>query len=1813
MTGNIGLVASGGIWQTADISTSEGDLLVVSGGPLSMSSASRSSARNILVDSGSDIELGLLDAEELVSLSSGGSIVDAGLDELTDVRAAGLRMTAAGLIGGPDPTNGSPAVNVHAIDLEVGTVAASSHGGIYLQEVSAGGDLMVGLVPDLSVSVSISQVWFNSTVSSQSSSLSHTELSDLETFGEEPGPIKVVVDAGSLTILDGGDGDGAGVTAFASGDILLWASEDIVASASVSSGSGHITLYAGDDVWQRANISTRQATIFVQAMNAVTTGESLNGVVMDDNVVTSVSRGIIRVESFGDIVLGRLDTVESDPSDGIVSLFASGSIRDGAGDLSELNVRSGQLEMEAGRGIGGADVDNGSADENLNAIDSQVVVMSAQAVDGVYVREADDLTIGQTETIEVVSANFNSTTSTSIVASRADLTTVSGPIKILSLSGTILLEDGDSDGIAVSTETELGDVLLQTLGDRGDLVVEADIVTDAGNVSLAAADDVSLQATVRTGSRTGDVNIWADNRHSDDLQGVVMESGTQILAGGNTRIAAGNEGDILLSVLRSENVSLAAEGSILDNRPQVLLTATVSAGSDEIHVTDGSSFSAGDLIVIRPMDGSPESHEVLAVTGDRLTLKEPIATTISTASDAIVNALNVTASNLRMVADADIGVDGTIESDVGDRSGRIGERDTSSMQPHFNRNAIDTAVSTIAAQSADGIYVQELDSISVGATGDLLTEFSRFNSSNTDIIDSNLDDLTTTSNGAIKLDSLSGSIEVSDGLDADGVGVSAGGSGDVLISARGSDSNQDVRFIDADVRSQSGHITLDANRNVELSGSELQTGGLGSVLIAAGQDQLISGQLSTEGGDILLSADRNIQFSGDILSDRGNLGIESGQDIFQEAKIRTSGDVFASSGGDMTMSTDSEIRAGDDLLVVAGSDDVDQTITLGLLAAVNVSLDATGDILDGNLADESNIRADNVRLVADSNQNGIGGVGTVAAPIDLEGGKLAASATEGVYLRELAEGGDLRIDHVDAVTAGIDVQRVRFNSTTLDQQRSRTIDALDDVEAVRGRELGQRAVEVRVVTGDLVITDGNDADSRGVFVSESGSILLTTLESGNIAIQTGIETTGSGADGNITLDSAGWIDELARDDGGDSSDAAVVGDSLTLQAGGFAHLHDTTVNSLSANVGSNGSLDGGWQQTNSAANDRGDDFLMDLGQERLDFAGTDGVIVEFDPSATGDVRDTSIRESFDEVARQFRFEDTYLGQYALFLQNTQELTVDAIESGRSESPNVYVETQAAGADLNIAGTVITRSSAVEEGGIVLVAGGELNLQGSLATELSLTESQIRSQLVDQIGDQSMDGAVDGRIAYLDAAAFDGGDGVPAGDERLTSTQFVLRDQQLGLSAAAEDFRSHVFQRVIMQFGFEGESGFVSFVGYADGEVQQFDVAGEEGVRSKSVDELNADDQSSIIAKPQAVVDAAAFSRAIAFDNAFLDSNQMLPTSAIVRRSADFFLFENAAVENADEIRDMTFESFEIENVFALGARGATELPQDPPPVEPADIQPIVLTALVDSPAPIVATEIELQIPQEKTVEVAIYRVFYDDDNDNGQAEETELPGIDDVLSAEIIDEDDTESSGESDIAQGKRYKLESVETEEGGSPTAEKIEQLKNRYLNSPEQPSGAYAIIEKGVDDKEVVLDVFSVRDFQEPTSDDDGPLFQKAGGSSSKTDASGSESENAASEETGNSSPSPTEGAFKQLPGEHRSEPSPARFADARVVMGSVWFATQVASSRRPSLMQSVCEKDGQPIGFCSRARRSRRIARFKDLLVGSPQADSEDSNGA
>ena len=87
-------------------------------------------------------------------------------------------------------------------------------------------------------------------------------------------------------------------------------------------------------------------------------------------------------------------------------------------------------------------------------------------------------------------------------------TTTDGPVKLVSLAGSLTI-NGGSDSVGVSANGA-GDVLLEARGATSDVVINADVVSGTGNVTLDADNDLLVNASVSTGG-SGTLYMVAGN------------------------------------------------------------------------------------------------------------------------------------------------------------------------------------------------------------------------------------------------------------------------------------------------------------------------------------------------------------------------------------------------------------------------------------------------------------------------------------------------------------------------------------------------------------------------------------------------------------------------------------------------------------------------------------------------------------------------------------------------------------------------------------------------------------------------------------------------------------------------------------------------------------------------------------------------------------------------------------------------------------------------------------------------------------------------------------------------------------------------------------------------------------------------------------------------------------------------------------------------------------------------------------------------------------------------------------------------------
>ncbi|MFN7208267.1 MAG: beta strand repeat-containing protein, partial [Planctomycetota bacterium] len=891
--------------------------------------------------------------------------------------------------------------------------------------------------------------------------------------------------------------------------------------------------------------------------------------VLEDRIRTS-STGSIVLESQGSITLGATSTFTTNNAN--LGVFAGSDIRIGSinagsgsvllasgGNISEINpsttatqIVAQNLSMRAEGRIGDSDLSNSTFDNNRNAIVLNATNLAARAGDSIYIQDKGIITVDRISTI-LSQVAFNSTTSDrSEVLEDLSTTANNGNIKLQSLAGDIRIQAGTLGTAGINAHGS-GDILLQT-GNSGSIVVNADIVSGSGDITLNSRGSMSVSDRLKTSRpgmialiSEGTISVSSLNTNGVDLgvfsttgivlgsiraegASVAMSAGTSISdmdssnatlnviatnlsMGAGTRIGNSDTGqsnvDLNRNAISTRVDTLAAsaatgiylqeqDGVTIDRisttiqrvnfnstsvgLPQNIEDLTTSNNgpillqslAGDIRVNSGtagtagiSAQGAGNVLlqtvnsgtIILGADILSGSGNITLASKDALTIDQRLKTSgpgslyLVSQSDLSIAALNTNNTNLRAQATGNLFL-GNIQAGTGNVSlqagqnilddqsltdpvhivgskltmiagGKIGESDTNSPA-NINTKALVTQVGSLAARSGTGIYIQELDALSIESISNnvLQVNFRGNTIDRTQV----LEDLTTTSNGPIKLQSLAGSITVNAGTIGTH-GITANGTGDVLLQTlSGGNINAN-----AGILSGTGHITLDAAGTLT-STSSIQTGGAGSVFLSSLASTSIA-SLSTAGG---------------------NVQVLSGGDLTLGSINAGNGQVYLQASGDIKDSDPSSNSTN----VIAGV----------------LAMRAGGKIGDSDTGSSS----------GSINRNAIG--------TQVSG--LAAQSASGIYVQEA--------DGVTIDTVSVSSQRVNFNST-----RSAQSQVLEDLTTT-----SNGPIKLQSLAGSITVNPGT-AGTNGITANGTGDILLQTVTNGTI-VANGMIQSGSG---NITLSS----------------------------------------------------------------------------------------------------------------------------------------------------------------------------------------------------------------------------------------------------------------------------------------------------------------------------------------------------------------------------------------------------------------------------------------------------------------------------------------------------------------------------------------------------------------------------------------------------------------------------------------------------------------------------------------------------------------------
>jgi hypothetical protein len=790
-----------------------------------------SGGQTIRLSAAADIQLGGVNAGagSVGLLATLGSILDAG-DTYSDIIADGTRIIAGNNIGGIG------SINVDALDVALGTITVLAEtGGIGLVETD---DILVG-----SVSVSLAR---RDDVGNLMTITDATQ-SDLTTGTN--GSIILISKTGTITVTDGADVNGQGIAAGGTGNVLLQADVvDVVIDSGVVTNTGNVSVIAGNDVVQTltGDVTTNGGTLNVDANN---------NVVMADGAVSITNGGDISVSAGDSVTLGSLNA----GAGSVLVKTATGDVLDG-GD-QDVDVIAKGLAIDAGANIGVVGV------SVSNAIDTRVEALAASSDTGyVNILEADDVTIDTvTVTVQQIA---DDATSTSKSSSQSDLITDAGALILMTVDGSINVNAGlpaitrpaetQPNALILPTESlsgvssRSGNVLLAAQGTDRNLVLNSDVITLTGNITLVASGNVQQAAETKVESETGTlfVEAIAGAVQMADSSQIRITSG-DILIGAGTDIMVANIAAETGSIsLTSQTVSDAGDTDVDISAAGILMKTSgdiggaASGGIDELEINAGvlTASSVSGNVFLQDVNeliiGAVSVVVQRAQADGTLVVVSQSQTGLTTGGAGQIQL--VTAGTLQMEAETAITTDaGAVVLTIG------GDANISSIRSNTGSVAIivSGAILDRLAAVVDGV---EVDNIVTG--GDLtLTAVSG--------IGTQADDL----NVSVR------SLTASNGL----VGsINATASSDLIVNTVSNESAEPIT-----ITVMQGNLTVQGR---------VVSSGEGSIALTAANTILQTGLISAASGDVAITAiEGGVTMQGDARTESGgeNIVITANGDV----------------------------------------------------------------------------------------------------------------------------------------------------------------------------------------------------------------------------------------------------------------------------------------------------------------------------------------------------------------------------------------------------------------------------------------------------------------------------------------------------------------------------------------------------------------------------------------------------------------------------------------------------------------------------------------------------------------------------------------------------------------------------------------------------------------------------------------------------------------------------------------------------------------------------------------------------------------------
>ena len=775
----------------------------------------------------------------------------------------------------------------------------------------------------------------------------------------------------------------------------------------------------------------------------------------------------------------ELATINASADEGTVAVKTSGgNITDVNGDNAP-NVTAKNAAFVA---------TNGTVGEGGNHIDTSVDVVAATAKSGVFLTEADGVSVGEVAAVSVtkVTASGEEEYSTTLVSGLAS--TENGPVVLEATAGDIAVDQ------AVDASGSAGNVLVAANDGSGSVTVNA-AVSAAQSATLTAGKDVALNANVTAVG--GDASVEAQGGD------VTMKDGTTVNAQGNSaRIAA--KGDVELSKVEAANVSVKADtGSVVDALSAETANVTATKLRLEAGGTVGKDADA--------LNTSVANLEVKAA-GD-VFLEESDGVTIGGVDG--VDAKKVGADGLVASTETDAGVDGVGSTDGDVRvkaNGTMNVAEEVSAAGNVRLEATAGDMSVDAAVDGRNVTLAAGDSVTTTVKG---------------LLAANDGDLYVKAEDGIALDgdakasetlalvAGTGKIDAKGDLNSKALFTSAGGvttlSGDVVADSLAISSSSDVKI----------NLAKDATVAIESTGGSVEVTSSANVTV---------GQLSgSAGGFTVTEVTWPSETAETSLTGIGGAGSISGISAGKDVTVKTT-------GGNVTVETSVAAQNGPVTLDASGEVTVDGSVSA---ANDNVDIKAGADVTVAGT-----VKADGAVAMTAKNAIDVTGTAEVEAGTSVtvkstDAGDITIDTTKGVT----AKGGSVTIDN--------DSGKVTILNAAVSASAKVDVDATDAVTIAKGSRsasvTGGTGVEIDTTangvavsgstvtarTGDVVV--GTDKDTRigGSFLVQNSADVKAAgnvnVFAGDNVVITGISVIEAGKD--VVVDAGGSITQDGVDVG----------------------------------------------------------------------------------------------------------------------------------------------------------------------------------------------------------------------------------------------------------------------------------------------------------------------------------------------------------------------------------------------------------------------------------------------------------------------------------------------------------------------------------------------------------------------------------------------------------------------------------------------------------------------------------------------------------